>query len=206
MDAKLRRLYGENRGPVAFLDESYREQGDRTYYILASALVDAELLDETRAVLRNYYGGDAMHAAPMYSNREFASLRGGIDLAARYHDGADLVVHTPIAEGDRFGAAARRRCLSFLAPLLHREDQVNLFVLDSFSREDANEADRRIFRDLRRGGALSRTTVEHHARPSAEPLLGLPDLIAWSFRQQYTRRDRSWFAPLAEETRLHELD
>ncbi len=205
MDPHLQRLYRENTGPVAFLDESYRADGATTYYIVATALVAPDYLSETRELLRNYYGGETMHAAPMYHRRELSSLRGGIDLAARHHDGADIVVHTPIAAGDRFGTHARHRCLAHLLPLLHAEDGVSLFVLDSFNREDANEADRRIFRDLRREGNLSRTTTEHHTRPSNEPLLGLPDLLAWAYRQEYTNRAREWFEPFREHTRVHEL-
>ncbi|MFV0434347.1 MAG: hypothetical protein ACK5LO_10235 [Leucobacter sp.] len=205
MDAHLQRLYRENTGPVAFMDESYREDGAVTYYIVATVLVAPDYLSSTRSLLRNYYSGETMHAAPMYHRREFASLRGGIDLAARHHDGADIVVHTPIAAGDRFGAEARRRCLAHVLPLLHAEDEVNLFVLDSFNREDANEADRRIFRDLRREGRLDRATAEHHTRPSNEPLLGLPDLLAWAYRQEYARQYPEWFEPFREHTRVHRL-
>ena len=48
MDPHLQRLYRENTGPVAFLDESYRADGATTYYIVATALVAPDYLSETR--------------------------------------------------------------------------------------------------------------------------------------------------------------
>lgn len=206
MDAHLRRLYAENRAPVAFLDESYELREGKTFYIVASALVYPDDLSSSRVALLEFYGGDTMHAAPMYRRNEFASLHGALALAARQHDGMDVVVQTAIDAGDEHGHDARRRCLSFLAPLLHREEGTTLFVLDSLETPAANRRDRFTFGDLRRAGALHRDVTEHHARPSAEPLLGLPDLLAWSYRQRVTRHDGSWFAPLAHDTRIHELE
>lgn len=206
MDSPLHRLYRDNTEPVAFLDESYELREGRTFYILASALVYPEDLATSRSALLDYYNGEAMHAAPMFARNEISSLRGALSLAAIQHDGMDAVVSAPIAEDDEHGHEARRRCLAFLAPMLHDEEGTMLFVLDSLEDSAATRRDRFTFSDLRRDGRLHRLATEYHARPSAEPLLGLPDLLAWSYRQRITRRDGSWFAPLAEHTRVHHLD
>ncbi|MHA3724414.1 hypothetical protein ACXR2T_11095 [Leucobacter sp. HY1910] len=206
MDIQLHRLYAENRAPIAFLDESYELREGKTFYIIASAIVYPDDLDRSRTALLEFYGGDTMHASPMYRRNELTSLRSALSLAASQHDGMDVVVQTAVDLDDDHGHSARRRCLSFIAPLLHKEEGTTLFVLDSLETPAANRHDRFTFGDLRRAGTLHRDATEYHARPSAEPLLGLPDLLAWAYRQQITRNDASWFAPLARDTRVHELE
>ena len=205
MDRQLHRLYAENQHPVAFVDESYELRSGETFYILASALVYPEDLSQTRLSLLETYGNEAIHAAPMFQRMEYVSLRKAIELAATHHDGMDVIVQAPVAEGDTRGERARRRCLEYIVPLLHHNESVSLFVLDSLDNPMAIRRDRFVFSDLRQAGAVSRNVREHHAFPSMEPLLGLPDLLAWSFRQRLTRRDDSWFEPLSSETTIHSL-
>lgn len=147
-----------------------------------------------------------MHAAPMFHRRELTTLRAGIALAARENDGLDLVVSTPIAPTDSLGHAARRRCIEHIAPLLQGSDGVGLFVFDRHRLPEYNRLDKFTFGDLRRSGRLTRDVTEYHARPSAEPLLGLPDLLAWAYRQRLMQRDRSWFTPFEAATQVHRLD
>lgn len=205
MDEKLHRLYAQNRDPVAFLDESYELHEGKTFYILASALVYPDFIPSTRDVLKTFYDGETMHAAPMYRRNEFESLRRAIALVATQNDGMDVVVQAPVEPDDAHGWAARRKCLSFIAPLLHAEEGTTLFVLDSLATPAAEQHDRFTFGDLRKSGQIGRNVAEHHTRPSNEPLLGLPDLIAWSYRQRATRRSREWFEPLTTHTRIHQL-
>ena len=205
MDEQLNRLYAENRNPVAFLDESYELKQDQTFYILASALVHPSEIASTRTTLSDYYGGEAIHAAPMYQRREIESLKGAIELSAKQHDGMDVIVQIPVEAGDEYGQFARRACLKFLAPMLHSEDNVSLFILDALENEQAMKNDRFTFSDMRKDGLLTREVVEYHTRPSLEPLLGLPDLLAWSYRQRITKREQSWFNPFESHARIHNL-
>ena len=205
MDRQLHRLYAENKKPVAFIDESYELRAGETFYILATALVYPEYLSHTRLALLDAYGNEAIHAAPMFARMEFGSLRKAIELSSTHHDGMDVIVQAPVAEGDPRGEGARRRCLEFVVPLLHREEAVTLFVLDSRNSPVANRKDSFVFQDLRQSGEVGRNVKEHHAFPSVEPLLGLTDLLAWSFRQRLTGRDNSWFDLLRGHTRVHEI-
>lgn len=206
MDTQLQQLYHQSTGAVAFLDESYDLRAGQLFYILATAVVTVPELDASRTALAEYYSGETMHAAPMYQARAIASLRGGIALAARQHDGLDVVALAPIAEDDPRGEQARRRCIEHIAPLLNSEDGVSLFVIDRHKVPADNERDRHTFRDMRRAGLLERHTVEHHTQPSNEPLLGLPDLLAWAYRQEHTHRSREWFEAFRAHTRIHHLD
>lgn len=205
MDASLQRLYAENENPVAFFDESYELRQGETFYILASALVCPEDLSNTRSALLAAYDNEPIHAAPMFQRMEYESLRQVIDISARQHDGMDVIVQSPVLPTDIRGHMARRRCLEYIVPLLHHEQSVSLFVMDSLESRQANRRDEFTFGDLRRSGVVGRSVTDHHAFPSKEPLLGLPDLLAWSFRQRLTRRDDSWFEPLRPDTEIHLL-
>lgn len=205
MDRQLQRLYAENQFPVAFVDESYELHRGKTFYILATALVYPKYLSDTRESLLEAYGAEALHAAPMFKRMEFGSLRSAIDLAAGKHDGMDVVVHAPVDKEDHRGQEARRRCLEFIVPLLHDSEDVSLFVLDALDNPVANRRDSLVFTDLRRAGVVPRTVRAHHAFPAEEPLLGLPDVLAWSFRQWLSRGDASWFDPLRNRTVVHDI-
>lgn len=201
----LRELYLRNERPVAFLDESYRLDGDGRYYILSCALVWPDALGDTRQALRDYYGGDAMHASEMFGRAEVESLRKGIRLAAGQHDGMDLVVFAPVTDSDRAGAAARAACIAFVAPLIQAEAETRLFVFDRLARPSGEQADQATFASLRRNQQLHRDSTVIHVRPSEEPILGLPDLLAWAYRQEYARGVIEWFEPLRKDTRVHLL-
>lgn len=54
------------------MDESSREDGVSTYHIVATVIVAPDYLGSTRDLLRNYYGGETMHAAPICHRRESA--------------------------------------------------------------------------------------------------------------------------------------
>ncbi|MGM1029422.1 MAG: hypothetical protein ACQEWM_06045 [Actinomycetota bacterium] len=162
-------------------------------------------MHDTREALLDFYDGEALHAAPMYHRREFESLRRAIRLSAGQHDGMDVVVVAPVAADDEFGAAARAKCLRFLAPHLQRTQGVELFVLDQLDTPTAAKRDQHTFSDLRSEGQLVRDTALIHVQPSEEALLGLPDVLAWSYRQKQTRGDSEWFDPLSADTEVHEL-
>ena len=135
----------------------------------------------------------------MYARKELDTLKQAIELVSRQHDGMDIVVCAPIGT-DR--DSARARCLSNAAAKVHADFGTSLFVLDSQSTPTENKLDQRTFRDLRAAsdGRLHRDTVAIHCRPSDELLLGMPDVVAWAYRQQHVRNDRTWFEPLREFT------
>ena len=141
---------------MAFIDESYELRSGQTFYILASALVYPQHLSQTRMALLDAYGQEAIHAAPMFARMEFESLRQVIKLSSTNHDGMDVIVQSPVSDGDTRGEQARRRCLEFVVPLLHHEEMTTLFVLDSLSNPVANRKDTFVFRDLRQSGQVDR--------------------------------------------------
>lgn len=201
----LRRLYAASKGAVAYLDESFELEGDSTFYILGCAVVKPGWRSDTRAALSDFYSGEAIHAAPMFNANQTLSLRGAISLAADQHDGADVVVCAPLEKDDPRGDKARVRCVNHLVPMLHEADEVDLFIFDKPSNPGIEKRDKHAFSDLRRASKLDREVELGHFQPSQELLLGLPDMIAWSYRQVRTRRDESWFEPLQAKTAIHEI-
>lgn len=173
MDVRLDRLYAENENPIAFIDESYELRHGETFYILASALVYPEDLTNTRLALLDAYDNEPVHAAPMFQRMEYESLRQIIAISAKQHDGMDVIVQSPVAHDDVRGHKARRDCLEHIVSVLHHEQSVSLFVLDSLENSLANRRDEYIFGDLRKSSVVGRNVREHHALPSKEPLLGL---------------------------------
>jgi hypothetical protein len=193
----------DNTMPVAYFDESFETGPSDTFYVIAVAVVAQDALAESREALRVFYGGDALHAAPMFARREVETLRQATMLVAKQNDGMDIVVCAPISVGDSRDDA-RARCLSFAAAKVHEDFGTTLFVLDALGTPTENSLDQRTFRDLRRRAVngLHRDTVAHHCRPSEELLLGLPDVLAWSYRQEHVRNDTSWFEPMREFTNI----
>ena len=204
INSTLARHYARNQNPVSFFDETFETDAAATFYVVAVATVYDDALGSTRQALSDFYGGQPLHAAPMWKNLEHESLRQATRLVASQHDFLDLVVCTPIGQSRD---VARAKCLSFAAEKVHREIGVSLFVIDSLGTPTENELDQRTFRDLRSAtsGGLARDTVAVHCRPSDELLLGLPDILAWSYRQKLTRNDAAWFEPLRDHTEVKVL-
>lgn len=199
----LARHYARNAHPVAFFDESFETDSDDSFYVIAVAVVHDDELVASRSALKEFYGGAALHAAPMFANREVETLRQATHLVRKQNDGMDIVICAPIEEGASRDAA-RAKCLSYAAAKVHKDFETRLFVLDSLSTPTENAIDQRTFRDLRRvpSRALHRDAVALHCRPSEELLLGLPDVLAWSYRQEHVRHDKTWFEPLREYTQV----
>ncbi|MGP9490596.1 hypothetical protein ACT3R5_18865 [Glutamicibacter sp. AOP5-A2-7] len=196
--SKLDQHYAGNQNPVAFVDESFELSHEKTFYIVGLAVVNVDQLSSTRSTLTDFYDGDALHAAPMFKNREDTSLRMATKLVAENQDGLDVVVCAPIDVTDTTGEGARRRCLEFILPKIHSEFGTELFIFD---KRNLFKQDQYVANDLRTAKKLSRESIVHHCQPSEEPLLGLPDVLAWSYRQHHLGRPE-WFEPMAIKTEI----
>jgi len=187
---------------VAFIDESFNLERGRSYYILAAAMVEVEDLAETRDALEEFYGGQSLHASPMFANGEFHSLRQAVNVVAAQHDGLDIVVQRQIDPYDKDGLIARALCLAFALEKLQDELECRVFILDSSNSRVANARDLDLASRLRQSGRIRRETQVIHTYPRLEPLLGMPDVTAWAYRQEFTGRSRAWFDPLREQAQV----
>ena len=188
---------------MAFLDESFETDDKDSFYVIAVAVVKSHHIVSSRLALREFYGGSALHAAPMFDKREISTLRQATHLVGKQNDGMDIVICAPIQSGTSRDEA-RAKCLSYAVTKVHQDFGTKLFVLDKLGTPTEDKLDLYTFGDLKRGHlkALSRDAVAVHCRPSEELLLGLPDIAAWAYRQKHTGRDRTWFEPLREFTEV----
>jgi hypothetical protein len=198
----LQSLYRGTPGAVAFVDESFDLDQGHSFYILAAAILDAADLVGTRNAMLTFYGGNTIHASPMFANGEMRSLRQAVDLVAAQHDGLDIVVQRQIQPDDIGGRIARASCLRLILTKLHDEFECRLFVLDASYSSAGNAADLATTSQLRQSGLLARETQVIHTYPQLEPLLGMPDVAAWAYRQEFTGRSTRWFDPLREQTQV----
>lgn len=201
-EQNLQSVYRRTSGAVAFIDESFDLTQVHSFYLLAAAIIDSADLMVTRQDLLTFYNGTALHASPMFANGEVHSLRQGIDLVAEQHDGLDIVIQEMIDPRDTDGSVARASCLALMMRKLHADFGCELFVLDSSNSRIANAADRETASRLRQSGRLSRETQVIHTYPRLEPLLGMPDVAAWAYRQEFTGRSTTWFEPLRAQTQV----
>lgn len=103
--------------------------------------------------------------------------------------------------------AARQQCLQVLLVELSGR-KVRRMVLDSRYQPGASDprkhdkADERTARRLRQSGQIDRFTTITHATDTVEPLLWLPDGVAWSVRRSLSADDHSHFDIIRPVTTL----
>jgi hypothetical protein len=147
----------------AFVDESER-QG----YLLAAVVVAPRDLDGTRTELRGLL---APRQRRLHFNSE-SNKRRRLLLARM----CDLDVRASVYTCRTRGEDARRVLLSALATKLPR--RTTRLVLEA--REGRDVLDRRVLARLQQSGRIADHLVYEHLRPHEEPLLWVPDAVAWA--------------------------
>jgi len=195
----LAALYRGNSAPVGFIDESFELVGRKTFYMVSLALVFHERLDAVREEVLECYSGQALHAGPMHFAGETGTLRKATELVGVQNDGMHIVACVPVLADDPLADRARAKCIEHLTTEARRSASTTLFVLDRRTGGE-NEKDRRTINDLVKRGRLGRETKVFHGQPSVEPLLGLADVLVWSYRQDYQNKKSEWFDPMRAAT------
>jgi hypothetical protein len=113
-------------GPLFFnLDVRSAPGWFRTWFsapsFRTSSIVDAADLGGTRHAILSSYGGNTIHASPMFAMGEMRSLRQAVDLVAVQHDGLDILVHRQIQPDDIDGRIARASCFKLILTKTHDE-------------------------------------------------------------------------------------
>jgi hypothetical protein len=206
-DKHLAELYRTTSGPVAFIDESYREPlqygNERPFHSMSAVIIGRGQGVLVRDVLMDIPGSRYWHTAE--ANKTPAGqrlIKEMIDYMAGAVDYNIVTVQTEIRRGDPRMHTARNECLTALTKEVTRgtgKNAVRLLVVESrkatvYPGGDAEDA--RAVRLLRSSGAVDRAVHVHHTSPGKEPLLWAPDLSVWAFRRNLAVGDRQWFAPL----------
>ena len=213
-DSTLSTLYTRTKGPVAYIDESYREplrSSERPFYTMSAVIVGREQGALIRDVLMDIPGSRYWHTTEAYrtepGKRIIAEM---ISYLAEAIDYNIITVQAEVSREDPGMRQAREEALSALAKEITRgsgNNAVRLMVLESRNENYYPHGDRddnRVLSRLAYSNAIDPSTRFHHTSPGKEPLLWAADLSVWAFRRQVAVGDNRWFAPLEDiSTVLH---
>jgi hypothetical protein len=176
----------KNSRPMhAYVDESIRGRN----YLLCAALVPESSVTELRRSLRGQLRGSQ---GRLHMAKEGAETKKRL---LAHVDGLDSIAAIVAIEASRRSdRTARDACLRTLTAALLSRDLRRL-VLESC---DQDKQDRQVLGDaLAAAGSLASVSIVHH-RASDEPLLWLPDIIAWAYGSSGTWRARISKLPITE--------
>lgn len=213
-DSHLAELYRTTTGPVAFIDESYREPlhtDERPFYSMSAVIVGRDQGALVRDVLMDIPGSTYWHTTEAYRTPAGKRvIREMIDYIAGAAEYNIVTVQTQIRRDDPAMKTARHECLGALTKELTRgsgANAVRLLVVESRnarSHPGGDADDARVIKQLRSAGTVDRHVHVHHTSPAKEPLLWAADLSVWAFRRNLAVGDKQWFEPLQDiSTVLH---
>src|SRR6476661_4792744 len=215
-DSHLAELYRTTTGPVAFIDESYREplhSDERPFYSMSAVIVGRDQGALVRDVLMDIPGSTYWHTTEAYrtpaGKRVIKEMIDYIAGAAEYNI---VTVQTQIRRDDPAMKTARHECLGALTKELTRGSGINavrLLVVESRnarSHPGGDADDSRVIKQLRSAGTVDRHVHVHHTSPAKEPLLWAADLSVWAFRRNLAVGDKQWFEPLQDISTVLRVD
>lgn len=205
-DRALAELYRTTTGPVAYIDESYREplhSDERPFYSMSAVIVGRDQGALVRDVLMDIPGSTYWHTTEAYrSEAGKRVIKEMIDYIADAAEYNIVTVQTQIRKDDPSMKTARHECLGALTKELTRgsgPNAVRLLVVESRNARvhpGGDVDDAHVIKQLRSAGSIDRNVNVHHTSPGREPLLWAADLSVWAFRRNLAVGDKQWFEPL----------
>ncbi len=194
--------YLRNKGPVGFIDESYRDASrldEVPFYLVTATLIPANELENSRRDYISVVGGYWWHTTEAYASKQFSLIRTFRDLIISHQTHVVISVQVRIVENDM--EHARRECLM---QIFARLKSLNCSLVVFERREDSKSrnADLALVSKAIRANLLPRDFKVFAGHPGAEPLLWGPDLVGWALRRQLAVGDSEWIKPLAESLEL----
>lgn len=208
-DPKLRVLYDNSSGPIAFIDESYRAPSQalegNAFYILTAVVIARPRIVAVRDRLLEIANGTKWHTT------EVARVDGGRAAIVRMTEylascSTSIVAYRAgIPATDRFAEQARALCFrSLLTDLcVCGTLALNGAVVYERRRDTSQlQADGRTISGLRRANGIHRALAVHPGSPASEFLLVAPDAVAWSTRQLTATNDKRFLEPLSRTSAI----
>lgn len=198
------------RGPLAFIDESFLapSQWPDSFYIIAAAVIEKDIVLEVRKELRRRVKHGTWHTTEAGRSekgqqkiRELASYLATVVKPV-------IVVVDELAKSDRAAEAGRAQALRACLEELARE---HIYLTGTVVYERRipgymQAHDDVILEGIRRQGGDASKLKVIGISSKREPLLWIPDLICWSFRQAYLDDDRGYFTELAKVAKVIHLN
>jgi hypothetical protein len=190
------------RGPLAFIDESFLapSQWKDSFYIVAAAVIEKDTVLTIRQEMRRRVKRGTWHTTE--SGRSEAGQQKIRELASYLATVVKpvIVVVDELAKSDRSAEAGRAQALRGLLTELANNHiyMTGTVVYEKRIPGYMQAHDDVIIEGIRRqGGDASKLKVIGIAS-KREPLLWIPDLICWAFRQAYLDDDQGYFTDLAK--------
>lgn len=201
-DPRLAAIYHRIRGPVAFVDESYKIRafpGERPFYAMSAVTFEAAAMDEVREVLTEIAQGRYWHTTEAFRQGRHDDIADMCSYVAERVEWNVVAVEATV--GPQGMAAARQTCLAALTKEVTRGDgpgAVRLIVADKNKDTSLNLADQQTLSALRAAGQINPNVRLYHGRMGAEPLLWTADLVAWSTYRVLAVDDDRWIKPVQD--------
>lgn len=196
------------KGLVALVDESFEldpTSKSGRFYILSAVILPASSLALSRRELALINGDRIWHATELNHQRKLDQIHANLGWIEMNVEACDVYVLKTIETVTTSRQEMRNVCVEEFFTTIYQDLGVEVFIFDSSNLREINEQDRRLHRDAMRAGLLSRRSLLFHCWGSEEPLLGLPDTVAWAFRQEVTRAESSWTHGLREFAKVRLL-
>lgn len=164
--------YLRNKGPVGYIDESYRDSSradEYPFYTMTATVIPAQDVCEFRDEYMFTAGGKWWHTTTMFQRKEVELIRRFSELLMSHGTTAIIAVQVYIKEGNM--EHARRECLLQLIARLGNIG-CNLVVYERREDNISRNADASLISKAKGSGFLSRQISVFAGDPGMEPLLG----------------------------------
>lgn len=200
---------GKSRGPLAFLDESFKtaSEDQESFYILCAVVVDKSEVVNLRRDLANLVGSARWHTTEAGRNDAGRQkIRQMARLIASYSR-VVIALSSHLQEADKAGELARsiltRKLLDELAQ--NYMYLTGTVVYEKRVPGKMRVQDQALFSQIAKGDSPASKLSFWGLASKNEPLLWAPDLVAWCFRQAYYNQDESFFQDLEKCTTVLKL-
>lgn len=200
------------RPPAAFLDESYHYEPGSTsrvpLYVLAAVVIDADEVSNARSSLAAVMPTGTYHSTDLYHQGRIEVIH---DMLEYVRDNVGWNVVAVQMPFPGHADLARRQCL---AALLRELDSMKVGLVVPDSRLQPGAFDPQVLDQKTSkssvvcggGGRLTVTWSLRHAADAAEPMLWMPDAIAWAVRRDLAIGEHEHFEVVRSVTNVIVLD
>lgn len=190
------------KGPLAFVDESFRSPSEAkdSFYILCATVIPRGNIFRVRNELRDLVGKSYFHATELGRSDQGQMILRKVAHYLAKEVKPVLVLIEQLPKSDRDAETGRERATRALWKELSESELyvTGTVVYERRMRGAQDASDLRILKTLKRLRLPGNQLNVLSAATKNEPLLWMPDLVAWAFRQAYDRADNSFFGELTK--------
>lgn len=192
---------------IIFVDESYQSSNDwakKSHYLMTGVVVRQDEMEYMRKEMQGIVGGSYWHSTESFqtpNGREtFASL---IDFIALGEEPLIVTMRKDIPADDQDMEKSRAECLIRLAQEVSIfVPPVSMMVLEQRHEGWLRGLDSKHISSGKSSGLIPRNFDMCQTSPSYEPLLWLPDTVAFALHRKITRGEKEHVKPIEEAIKI----